>query len=565
MWQSLSIATKIILCLSILILGYFASMVYVFSNGKNVEHRLAYVSEVSFPAALNSQAAANAFKEQVRLYSDSVMLGEPEYLNKAKTVSYEILYLLESIKNLRNLPKHTRDQINTHIARLKDYTTKANAVYAIMTSAGKIDYQEIQKLATDGKNLEDHLFQLNQELEQTLTSDLALISRNMKDHATFNMIAFFVVMVSAVSIMWLIITRSIIKPLKQTVHVLKQISTGDLSVRLSAGKDEIGIMGQALNSVVLSLDRKVNAASQIARGNLDINVDVASDHDTLGIALNTMIRSLNTIASGILEAADMVDIGSRQVAESSQVLTKEAVDQASSLEQASAAISTIGFQTEKNAEHARQANQQTEDAFQAAVTGSKRMNEMVSAMEHISRSTNEIEKINKTIDDIAFQINLLSLNAAIEAARAGKHGKGFAVVAQEVRNLAMKSARAVQETSMLIEGAVLNVSHGNKIALKTSNAFSDIHCHISTAAELVNRISSSSTDQAYAINQVSEGLFQLVNSTQKNSAAAEQTSSTAIQLSTQASYVRNLIGRFRIKKSQTNKIPPSLPMDNDLL
>lgn len=547
MWKSLNISTKIFLCIFMLCAGYFTSMLYVVSDGKKVGDRLNDVSDVSFPAAMNSRTILTLFKEQVKLYRDSVMLGETEYVEKADLISNDILQTLNTIEAYPGLTPSMQSRLHVEIQKITDYTRSASAAYEKMASDIHVDIDESQQIARLSFTIDNELTRLSDDFEKMMKTELSSVIRSIHYRSTVNIVVFFIFTGVSFLFMWMIIRYSIIRPLRQTVDVLKRISLGDVSVRLKPGKDEIGEMGEALNVVVASLDRKVKTASKIAAWDLDVDVHIASEYDTLGKALNKMVLSLNKIAAGLIESARQVDRGSKLVAESSQELNRETMEQSASLEEASAAIETVGSQTYKNAEHARKANLQTEQAFQAAILGAGQITEMVSAMEHISDSTHKIEKINKTIDDIAFQINLLSLNAAIEAARAGKHGKGFAVVAQEVRNLAMKSAKAVQETSMLINSAVINVDHGNRIAKKTSESFSNIHYHIAIAAELVGQIASLSNDQAFSVNQISSGLGQLVISTQKNATAAEQTSTAAEQLAMQAAYVKSLMSMVNIK------------------
>jgi methyl-accepting chemotaxis protein len=174
------------------------------------------------------------------------------------------------------------------------------------------------------------------------------------------------------------------------------------------------------------------------------------------------------------------------------------------------------------------------------------MNQLKDAMANISHSSDEIKKVVKVIDDIAFQINLLALNANVEAARAGKYGKGFAVVAEEVRNLAVRSADAVQETTAMVDESVRNIENGNGLTDKTADQLGEILTGASKVAEFLEEIAAASKEQALAIEQVTEGLSQVDQVTQSNTASAEESASAAEELASQAEELRASVADFRL-------------------
>ncbi len=552
MWRSLSIANKIWLSLSILIIGYFASMLFGYSNGKQTENRLYNVSESVFPATRYSQTALNFFSEQIKLFNDAVLIGDTKLLETAQSKAKQIQEALTAISALPHVDPDLKEKINISIKELFSFSESANTLYTHMiTNEDTADMSKTAELAKQTESLEKQLTQLSQYFVNELNSELSSISQDTKRQRIYSLTTFFIVVAGSVLLIWFILNQGIIRPLKNTVEALNTIAHGDLSVHLKTGKDEIGIMGSALNSVVDSLNIKAKAASDIAEGNLTHEIIIASEKDTLGKALLTMITSLNNMVSELNFSAAQVDSGSRQIADSSVALSQGATEQAAAIQEISSSMTQISSQTKTNAENAAQANTLAKAAHEAVRNGIQQMEEMVSSMDAISESSNEIGKIIKTIDDIAFQTNLLALNAAVEAARAGKHGKGFAVVAQEVRSLAARSAKAARETTDMIEKSIKKVKDGNQTAGKTSEALEKINTGVTQVTDLVGEIAAASSEQAQGIAQVNKGLQQVDNVTQSNTANAEETSSAAETLSAQAAQVHHLLSRFRVQKNDT--------------
>ena len=299
------------------------------------------------------------------------------------------------------------------------------------------------------------------------------------------------------------------------------------------------------------LSRLQERAAAVAGGDLTQPVAVLADDEIgrLATALEEMRKNLQQSMSEIHMAADQVAAGARNVSDASVSLSQGAAEQASSVEELSSSISEISSQTASNAENAEQAHELTEKAREQANVGDGDMKEMLAAMDAINVSSTNISKIIKVIDEIAFQTNILALNAAVEAARAGQHGKGFAVVAEEVRNLAARSAKAAKETTDMIEDSIAKVENGRTIATKTADALQAIMKHVTETADIVGAIAKASNEQKLALAQIDQGVTQVSQVVQSNSATSEQAASASEELSAQAERLKETAGQFRLDTS----------------
>ena len=351
--------------------------------------------------------------------------------------------------------------------------------------------------------------------------------------------------------------NKIIEPAEQLTesaeaYLSGEYARGEITINTGTELDEVA---KALSLTSQTNGFVTDIISDVANGDFTRDVSRLPDDVALTKGLKNLYYNMSTAFSDISGGAEKVNEDGARVSQASQTLSQGVTAQASTVEELASTVNEIRNAVVKNAENAREAHRNAEDASAAVTEGSAKMQELLKAMDDISRSTNEILKFNKVIEDIAFHTNILALNASVEAARAGEAGKGFAVVASEVKNLAVKSQEASHQTSNVIQSCVQSVREGVEKTQQTASVFTTIAEKSALIGEGLNIISEECEQQSEAITQINIGVEQISGVIQSTSMTADECAQSASELTSRSGDLREIVGRFRF--SEVDKLRPA--------
>ncbi|HET8790170.1 MAG TPA: methyl-accepting chemotaxis protein [Modicisalibacter sp.] len=412
----------------------------------------------------------------------------------------------------------------------RPYAETLESIFNRLLERGLIPQLEALKQSDDrayrlakheGDDINQEFIKANQEFVAYASERGAnLMSEFRATMTTYSYIGLAVLLLVVVSVIAVRMgmVRLIIRPLKEVVQHFEQIAKGDLSQRITErGRNEIG---------------------------------------QLFIAMQHMQSGLSQTVASVRDSSGSIHIGAREIASGNADLSSRTEEQAASLQETSASMEQLTATVRQNADNARQGSSLAKDASSTAGRGGEVVNEVISTMHGISESSRKITEIISVIDSIAFQTNILALNASVEAARAGEQGRGFAVVASEVRNLASRSAEAAGEIKRLIEASVEQVAKGSTLVESAGATMQEILASVRRVTDIMDEISSASQEQSSGIEQINTAVSQMDEVTQQNAALVEQASSAAASLEEQAAQLEAAVAAFRLSANEQSHQTP---------
>lgn len=515
--------------------------------------------ETEYASEISIQETATSILTLARDIRDAYIRAEngeniSSYDQNVKKYVNEITTQLEYVYNINKDPEIARELENFG----NNISKWINIGNEILTAINNKDMAKANKLI-----LNDCPEVLDVIIEQVSLIGNK-ISTNVQDdiQGTTRYIGIVMIIIIVIIIIGLIlitkVVQAIIESISNPVEEIKaaalEMAKGNYDLEIEyTSEDEIGVLADCMREMILFTKDNISNITEVlnkfAEGNFDVEIEDNYIGEFIEIkeSLEKIVDSINNTFYDIKIVTEQVKDGSEQVASTAQVISEGAINQAGIIQELMAAIGQINEKVKVSTEQANSTNVLTRELGNQIELNNEKMNEMVTAMNKIEESSRNIKSIINTIYSISEQTNLLALNAAIEAARAGESGKGFAVVADEIRKLAEESSVAVKNTEILIEDSISNVKDGKNIADEASEALNAVVGKAKEAVELIGTIAELTEQEAMSISEVYNGIDQIAEVVESNTAISEESAAASEELSSQSESLQNMIDKFKLR------------------
>lgn len=341
----------------------------------------------------------------------------------------------------------------------------------------------------------------------------------------------------------------------------------DSMLKNSQNASEINSMIHHFQAMADGIKKNVDVIRKVAEGDLTAYVEIKSSDDSLGKNLYRLVQNNDFMLADVLRVADSVAENATYIAGASQALAQSCTEQADSVESLSATVTHANKLANDNATKAGEASCIIKEMKNEVMEGGSDMEALANSVTDIRESSMKVSSVMNAINDIAAQTNILSLNASIEAARAGDAGKGFTVVAEEVRQLAAKSAQAANESRELIEDTIEKTREGTRISEQASATFNKIVETADRITEIVDHIDTASGEQQQCIEEVYKDIKKVTSIVVENAATSQETAASTQEMEAGAAKIHKVMQQYKLRKREDGKpyIPPEKSNDEEFI